>query len=422
MVWWSGRLTLFRKLAWALIAVSFALSSAVDVTTAQGRRGAQGQQTFNKELLNFNTVGIVTGKSDSAYLAIAEDLATVLDDGDKLRILAVVGKGAVQNVSDVLFLRNVDIGVTSANVLAHHKKVGGLGPNLESRLVYITKLFNEEVHIIAGSDSGDIRSLAGKAVNFGEAGSGSDLTARYLFQALRINVRSVNIAQPDALLQIKSGEIAATVLVAGKPSAIIERIAETGDYKLLGIPYEDALEQDYLPAQFTGSDYPRLVGSNDRIDTIAVPAVLAAYNWPVSTDRGRRLALFTEAFFAKFSELRKEPRHPKWLEVNLTAELAGWQRLPAARQWLEKNVPKVAAVAAPSPTDAAYTRRTFEQFLTSQRGRGQPAAGGDQEALFSKFLEFMQNQQAQGRPAVPATATPAQRSAPGSQPSGTRLW
>jgi hypothetical protein len=212
------------------------------------------------------------------------------------------------------------------------------------------------------------------------------------------------------------------VVLAGKPSAILDRIAESGEYKLLAVPFDDALEQDYLPAQFTSADYPRLVSGNARVDTIAVPAVLAAYNWPASTDRGRRLARFAEAFFAKFAELRKEPRHPKWLEVNLTAEVPGWQRLPAAKQWLEKNVPKTNVAAAPAAVSQDATRKTFEQFLASQ-GRGQPAVRDtQQEALFKKFMEFLQTQQGQ-RPAgagaqSPGTAAPAQRL----EPTGTRLW
>ena len=41
------------------------------------------------------------------------------------------------------------------------------------------------------------------------------------------------------------------------------------------------------------------VAKGEQVDTIAVPAVLAAYNWAPRTDRYRKLALFVDAFFTK---------------------------------------------------------------------------------------------------------------------------
>jgi hypothetical protein len=35
------------------------------------------------------------------------DLASVLDDGNKLRVLPIVGRGSVQSVADILFLQGV---------------------------------------------------------------------------------------------------------------------------------------------------------------------------------------------------------------------------------------------------------------------------------------------------------------------------
>ena len=73
------------------------------------------------------------------------------------------------------------------------------------------------------------------------------------------------------------------------------------------------------------------------MDTIAVPAVLAAYNWAPNTDRYRKLALFVDAFFTKFPTFQKPPFHPKWKEVSLSAPLQDWQRFPAAKQWLDSH-------------------------------------------------------------------------------------
>ena len=62
------------------------------------------------------------------------------------------------------------------------------------------------------------------------------------------------------------------------------------------------------------------------MDTVAVPAVLAAFNWSPHTERYRRLARFVDAFFGKIGELQQPPFHPKWKEVALNAPLPGWVR------------------------------------------------------------------------------------------------
>ena len=50
--------------------------------------------------------------------------------------------------------------------------------------------------------------------------------------------------------------------------------------------------------------------------------------------RYKRTEKFVNAFFSKFDEFRKPPRHPLWKEVNLGATIPGWTRFPAAEEWL----------------------------------------------------------------------------------------
>ena len=43
-------------------------------------------------------------------------MARVLDEKDKLRILPVLGKGPVQNVIDILYLKSIDMGLVTTDV------------------------------------------------------------------------------------------------------------------------------------------------------------------------------------------------------------------------------------------------------------------------------------------------------------------
>ena len=100
------------------------------------------------------------------------------------------------------------------------------------------------------------------------------------------------------------------------------------------------------------ADYPNLISGQEQVDTIAVPAVLAAYNWPPATDRARKLSLFVDAFFTKFPTFQNPPFHPKWKEVSLSAPLPGWQRAPAAQQWLKSHAVETSAQAFGAPRTA----------------------------------------------------------------------
>ncbi|TMJ51780.1 MAG: TRAP transporter substrate-binding protein, partial [Alphaproteobacteria bacterium] len=88
----------------------------------------------------------------------------------------MAGKGAFQNVTDIVFARGIDIGIIQSDVLAALKRNPPF-PHVESFLQYITRLYDEEVHILAAKGVNSTADLASKKVNFGLSGSGTDMTA-----------------------------------------------------------------------------------------------------------------------------------------------------------------------------------------------------------------------------------------------------
>jgi uncharacterized protein len=407
-----GRLARLAALAGMIVGLGCNVGLAQTPQSARAPFAA-----INKERLNQNTVTIVTGNPNGTYFALGYDMTAVLDSGDDMRILAVIGKGGAQNVKDALFLRGVDMGITQSAVMSLYKKTGELGPGLEDRLVYIAKLYNEEMHLLVGAGVTDIKQLNGTTVNFSDAGSGTQLMTRAVFEALGIKVKEINIGQGDAMLKLKSGEISATSLVAGKPSGAHQKMAPDSGFKFLPIPYVQALETDYYPAKLTHEDYPTLIAKGSTIDTVAAGAVLAAYNWPRGSDRHRRLARFTEQFFTKFPEFKKSPRHPKWGEASISATVPGWKRFSAAQDWIDSKaaiastvtvgggrvIPSAAdwissnataaGAAAANPADA----KKFETFITEQKSAGgagaiAPKDANEERALFQKFLEWSKRQ------------------------------
>ncbi|MBN8874338.1 MAG: TAXI family TRAP transporter solute-binding subunit [Rhodospirillales bacterium] len=285
---------------------------------------------------NAGTVGVVSGGVNGTYVRIAADLAAVLDDGDRLRVLPIISKGSVQNVADILFLRGVDIGIVQSDVLAYVRQQR-LFPGVDQAVQYITKLYEEEVHVLARKDIGRLEDLSGQTVNVDGKGSGSAMTASVLFGALGIRPTLANDDQDVALEKLKRGEIAAMVYVVGKPASLFSRIDAPAGLHFLSIPLAPALAETYLPSRLDHAQYPALIAEGAPVDTVAVGAVMAVYGWQPGSDRYRKVARFTDAFFDNFQQFLKPPRHPKWREVNLAAQIPGWRRFPEAQEWLQRH-------------------------------------------------------------------------------------
>lgn len=331
------------------------------------------------ERANANTVAIISGNLNATYLSIAYDLSAVLDDGDEFRVMPVVGKGGGQNIKDVRFMKGVDLGITQLNLLNAYKRSNEIGP-IADKIVYLAKLFNEEMHVVVRADGGitSFEQLAGKKVNFSDIGSGSQLSARDVFGKLGIKVQELNMGQNDAFEKLKSGEIAATILIAGKPAGSMARLQAAEGFRILPVPYAKALQDDYLPATLASEDYPRLIDRDKPVETIAVGAVLIAYNWEKGSDRYRRIQRFVEHFFPRLAEFQKPPRHPKWRETNLAATVPGWTRFDGAEAWLRKR-----------PQPALSEREQFDLFMQARsQAKSDGAAPEDRDALFREFMRW----------------------------------
>ena len=98
--------------------------------------------------INNWTVGVAGGLLEGTFSRYAADLGKALDDGDNLRVLPIISYGAVGNVSDLIYLKGVDIAITYADVLDHFKNVEKI-PGIDRRVNYVIPMFQGEVHISA---------------------------------------------------------------------------------------------------------------------------------------------------------------------------------------------------------------------------------------------------------------------------------
>jgi TRAP transporter TAXI family solute receptor len=322
--------------------------------------------------LNANTVTLLTGTVGGTYVQFGADLASVVDDGGNLRVLPIIGRGSVQSVADILFLKGVDLGIVRADTLDYLEKKG-FANDIKKQFTYVTKLYNEEMQVVAPKTIKSLNDLEGKTVSVDLPNGGTFVTALTVFERLGIKANFVYIEQRIAMEKLKKGDLDAVIVVGGKPYVSVTTFNNDGRFHLATVDYSKPLQSDYLPATLTSTDYPNLIPEGETVETIAVPSVLAAYNWAPNTERRRKLALFVDAFFTKFAALQNPPFHPKWKEVSLSAPLAGWNRLPLAQQWLDKHGVEPAK------------RQRFEAFLQENPAAANIQSEADKEALFRQF-------------------------------------
>ena len=343
---------------------------------------AQQVQTINRGVVEIETSG-----SAGISVRMVEDLANLIDDGATRRVLPVVGKGALQMLVDLKYLRGIDMVILPTDVL-EYAKAQRLYPGIESSLTYITKLHNEEFHLLARPEIKDIRDLKERKVNVDLRGSGTSITAARLFEMLKIPVGITNDPQEVALDKLRRGEIAALAFVAGKPAPLFVSLKSEQGIHFVAVPVNADIASSYIPTRLSGADYPELIAEDKPVETIAVGNLLAVTELRQLPERSRNVANFVDIFFTGFQSLLMPGHQPKWNEVNLAAEVQSWRRYAPADQWLQRNMQ---IVKAPSPE---VLRTMFSRFLDERRQAIGQGAMSQQEkdGLFQQFQSWHREQ------------------------------
>ena len=328
----------------------------------QPRVAAQPTELPERDALNAGTVTVITAPIGGPMSVMGSDMAAVLDDGDKLRVLPILGKGSAQNLIDILRLKNIDMGFVTADALEFVKTDSNI-PDVAKRVRYIAPLFHNDIHIVARQEIRTLKDLNGKRV-FAERSIGLP-AARIIFGRMGIDADIDSQTDPTGGLQkLLSGERDAWVASVSKNSPIIKDIKnEGGKFHLLTIPYDRSLQDIYLPTTFSSEEYPNLVAPGDRVETLAVSTVLMVYNWPVQSDRYRRVANFVNALFDHIEQLQRPPRNPKWRDTVISASVLGLERFKAAQDWLDRA--RGADTAQNTPPAGA---EEFRRFLVERSG------------------------------------------------------
>jgi NMT1 family protein len=286
------------------------------------------------ERINAGTVGLAGGLLEGAPIRFATEIARVVNESDKVHVLPIVTRGPTENVNDLLYLKGVDLAIINTDSLEEYKTQV---PQIQQRIVSIINLFPSELHIFVRPEIKSLADLAGKKVNFNTQGTAAAYSGPLIFSRLGVAVDKMFIPHPLALEQLKRGEIAGVVFITSKPVDPFVKGKWDDGFKFLPVEFGPKFSDYYVASSLESSDYPNLIAKGERVATIAVPTILASYNWKPETPRYRRVERFVEEFFSRVEKLKAPGFDPKWKDMDVKQGVPGIERARSAQNWIDRS-------------------------------------------------------------------------------------
>src|SRR5712672_2040188 len=210
---------------------------------AQSQKPAVSYDEKKRQANDIAVTVMVSGISCTCA-RFTEDIRNVVNDlgPEGIRVLPVLGVGGLQNVNDVLFLKNMDMAVVDEdNLRLLKKRDPTLYANIEQRVQYITKLYNSEFQVIARNDIKSYEDLRGKKVNFNLKDSQTEVTADILFNTLKIDTVRSYYDNDAAIKKLIDGDLSAMIILTGAPQALFAKLKKEDGVHFL--PFDERTVQ-----------------------------------------------------------------------------------------------------------------------------------------------------------------------------------
>lgn len=231
--------------------------------------------------------GIATGGTGGTYYPLGGMLAQLISnkatiDGKKISATAESAGASVANAK-LLGNNDIESAFVAADILdaAYNGRAQFDGTPLK-QVRALAALYPETVQLVTRADSGinSIADLKGKSISSGSPGSGQ---YQLLTDLLELNGMSRKDVKEDsssftqAVDKIKDGNLDATLITAGVPTAAVTDFAQAHDLKIVPLSgaYIDKLREKqpyYAKVTLPANTYK---GQTEPVDTIAVLAVWA---------------------------------------------------------------------------------------------------------------------------------------------------
>ncbi len=288
--------------------------------------------------LNQGTIGLVASQPE--LLATAMQISKAIDHTNGLRLLPIMGRGGLQTINDLMYLKSVDAALLSSDALAYVQK-NGLYAEDAPKITYLAKLASSNVIILARREFTTLESLRGMRIAVGTSESDEFVAADLIFGSFGLSYESVGMPAQQALEAMQNKTIDAAVLAGAGADTLLAGVSQASGLHIVPISADKELSKTYSPAILSHTDFPNLIVADSVIETVASAIVLAVHEWPSQSERFRKLEKFHAALSAKYF-----PALGPAQTTNFSATVPGWKTYVTATPPAKIPAPQSLSVTA----------------------------------------------------------------------------
>ncbi|MFC4359765.1 TAXI family TRAP transporter solute-binding subunit [Halobium salinum] len=222
------------------------------------------------------------GGTGGTYFPLSNEFKTVVESQTDFKLQVQSTGASVENAGN-LGSGNADFAMIQNDVAYFAKNGEGIEAfqgNAIPALRGVATLYPETIHIVANAeaDISSVTDLQGKVVNTGDLGSGTQVNATQILEAVGVSdYTEQNTGFSQAADQLKNGDIDAAFVVGGWPVGAISDLATTHDVTLVAVDGDARQQVKDSGSYFADDEIPAgtYSGIDEAVPTVAVQAMIA---------------------------------------------------------------------------------------------------------------------------------------------------
>jgi len=222
------------------------------------------------------------GGQGGTYFPLSNEFKTVVEDNTDFTLNVQSTGASVENVGS-LADGDADFALIQNDVAYFAKNGTGIdafeGEPVEN-LMGVATLYPETITLVTLQETGieAVEDLEGATVNTGDLGSGTQVNALQILEAVGVeDFEEQNASFSQAADQLRNGDIDAAFVVGGWPVGAIEELANTNEVSIVPIDGENRDAVKDAASWFADDTIPggTYSGISEDVDTVSVQAMIA---------------------------------------------------------------------------------------------------------------------------------------------------
>ena len=243
------------------------------------------------------------GGTGGTYFPLSNEFKQIVEANTDFKLNVQSTGASVENVGS-LSQGRADFALIQNDIASFAKNGEGIDVfqgNAVKNLRGVATLYPETIHVVTRADSGveTITDLKGKTINTGDLGSGTQVDALKILEAVGVSdFTEQNTGFSQAADQLKNGDVDAAFVVGGWPVGAIEELATTSDVSIVEISGESRQKVKDAASFFADDEIPSgtYSGVDEAVPTVSVQAMIATHSdVPADTVEKVTAAIFDNA-------------------------------------------------------------------------------------------------------------------------------